>query len=198
MRAPGTGTSSRRGIFCRRSCGRIEEQVRVERGESCLEGGRGDSGRGADSVPAARPCPDGGICAAGTRGWKCERFVGAVGAGEGAGEETGRVYAEGGAGLGGDCRDKGMARSRGIGARQTDELIQPPATIHIDLRADEQAILGRMKSKWRYNIRLAEKKGVHVREGMQADFETFYELMKVTGERDKFAIHGLKRLSDGV
>ena len=61
---------------------------------------------------------------------------------------------------------------RGIGARQTDETIQPPATIHIDLRADEQAILARMKSKWRYNIRLAEKKGVCVREGSSEDFGT--------------------------
>jgi lipid II:glycine glycyltransferase (peptidoglycan interpeptide bridge formation enzyme) len=79
---------------------------------------------------------------------------------------------------------------KGVGAFKTEETIQPPNTIHIDLTAPLDTILGRMKSKWRYNIRLAERKGVVVREGNAGDFGKFYELMKLTGERDSFAIHG--------
>ena len=37
-----------------------------------------------------------------------------------------------------------------------------------------------MKSKWRYNIRLAHRKGVTVREGTHDDLDTFGELMRVT------------------
>ncbi|NUQ85856.1 MAG: peptidoglycan bridge formation glycyltransferase FemA/FemB family protein, partial [Anaerolineales bacterium] len=41
--------------------------------------------------------------------------------------------------------------------------IQPPRTLIVDLRGNEEEILARMKQKTRYNIRLAEKKGVTVR-----------------------------------
>ena len=75
-------------------------------------------------------------------------------------------------------------------AQRTAETIQPPATIHLDLTADLDTILARMKSKWRYNIRLAEKKGISVRHGTSDDISAFYELMRVTGARDQFAIHG--------
>ncbi len=71
----------------------------------------------------------------------------------------------------------------------TLETIQPPATIHLDLTADLETILARMKSKWRYNIRLSEKKNIRVRAGDVSDFDAFYALMQLTGERDHFAIH---------
>lgn len=79
---------------------------------------------------------------------------------------------------------------RAAGGRHTQETIQPPATIHLDLTPDPDTILKRMKSKWRYNIRLAGKKGVIVRAGTPADLPAFYALMRVTGARDRFAIHG--------
>ena len=69
------------------------------------------------------------------------------------------------------------------------ETVQPPATIRIDLMRDLDAILAAMKSKWRYNIRLAQKKGVVVHEGTNADLPEFYRLMQITGERDRFAVH---------
>ncbi len=67
--------------------------------------------------------------------------------------------------------------------------IQPRTTIHVDLTRDLDTILARMKPKWRYNIRLAARKGVTVRAGSANDIATFYRLLQVTGERDAFAIH---------
>jgi lipid II:glycine glycyltransferase (peptidoglycan interpeptide bridge formation enzyme) len=71
------------------------------------------------------------------------------------------------------------------------DTIQPPRTILVDLRPSEEAILAAMKQKTRYNIRLAEKKGVTVRLGTAADLPAFYALMQVTGQRDSFGIHDL-------
>ena len=65
--------------------------------------------------------------------------------------------------------------------------IQPPRTIIIDIRKGEEEILGRMKQKTRYNIRLAEKKGVSVR--AWDDIDSFHKMMLVTGDRDSFGIH---------
>lgn len=77
------------------------------------------------------------------------------------------------------------------GFRPSRECIQPRSTILIDLSEAEEQILARMKPKWRYNIRLSERKGVTVREGGAEDLPVFYELMRVTGQRDGFAIHSL-------
>jgi lipid II:glycine glycyltransferase (peptidoglycan interpeptide bridge formation enzyme) len=69
--------------------------------------------------------------------------------------------------------------------------IQPQATIVVDIRGDEGIILGGMKQKTRYNIRLAGKKGVTVRQGDAGDLETFYTLARATTARDGFAIHSI-------
>ena len=65
--------------------------------------------------------------------------------------------------------------------------IQPRRTIVVDLSGDEEELLGRMKQKTRYNIRLAAKKDVHVQ--ASKDIDTFNRLMAVTGERDQFGVH---------
>ena len=65
--------------------------------------------------------------------------------------------------------------------------IQPPHTIIVDIKRNEEEILARMKQKTRYNIRLAEKKGVTVR--AWNDIESFHRMMFLTGERDGFGIH---------
>jgi len=57
----------------------------------------------------------------------------------------------------------------------------------VDLRGSEEAVLGRMKQKCRYNVRLAEKKGVTVR--AWNDLDGFHRMMLVTGERDTFGVH---------
>jgi lipid II:glycine glycyltransferase (peptidoglycan interpeptide bridge formation enzyme) len=68
--------------------------------------------------------------------------------------------------------------------------IQPPRTMIVDIKGDENEILGRMKQKTRYNIRLAEKKGVVVRAWQ--DLESFHKLMLITGKRDGFGVHSLE------
>jgi peptidoglycan pentaglycine glycine transferase (the first glycine) len=69
------------------------------------------------------------------------------------------------------------------------DTIQPPRTIGIDLRPPEADILAAMKQKTRYNIRLAERKEVQVRQGTAADIEVFNQLMAVTGRRNEFGLH---------
>ncbi len=69
------------------------------------------------------------------------------------------------------------------------KTVQPPSTIILDLNRPDDAILAGMKQKWRYNIRLAQRKGVTVREATAVDLPTWTGLMGVTGERDGFGIH---------
>jgi lipid II:glycine glycyltransferase (peptidoglycan interpeptide bridge formation enzyme) len=57
-----------------------------------------------------------------------------------------------------------------------------------DLAVGEETLLAQMKQKWRYNIRLAEKRGVTVRVGDEQDFAAFYALYGETGSRDGFLI----------
>jgi lipid II:glycine glycyltransferase (peptidoglycan interpeptide bridge formation enzyme) len=47
-----------------------------------------------------------------------------------------------------------------------------------------------MKQKCRYNVRLAEKKGVTVRSW--DDLESFHRMMTITGGRDGFGVHSLE------
>jgi lipid II:glycine glycyltransferase (peptidoglycan interpeptide bridge formation enzyme) len=65
--------------------------------------------------------------------------------------------------------------------------IQPPRTIIVDIRGNEDEIFARMKQKTRYNIRLAKKKGVTVR--TWDDIASFHKMMLLTGQRDGFGVH---------
>jgi lipid II:glycine glycyltransferase (peptidoglycan interpeptide bridge formation enzyme) len=67
--------------------------------------------------------------------------------------------------------------------------VQPPDTVLVDLGPSEEAILAAMKPKWRYNIRLADKKGVVVEEAGAEALPEFYELYRTTSQRDRIAIH---------
>jgi len=69
--------------------------------------------------------------------------------------------------------------------------IQPPDTVIIDLSASENEILAAMKSKWRYNISLAGKKGVQINTCGVKEIEKFYSLLKETAQRDGIAIHSI-------
>ena len=69
------------------------------------------------------------------------------------------------------------------------DTIQPPRTAIIDLRLSADDILAGMKQKTRYNIRLASKKGVTVRQGTAADIPMFNQMMQTTGRRNAFGVH---------
>ncbi len=74
------------------------------------------------------------------------------------------------------------------GWQKSDEQIQFANTIWVDLKGSEEEILARMKQKTRYNIRLAQKKGVKVRLGRREDFNTLYKMYAETSVRDGFVI----------
>ena len=66
---------------------------------------------------------------------------------------------------------------------------QPRSVWALDLDPDQDDLLGAMKPKWRYNIRLASKKGVVVSSGTEKDIDDFYRLYSETAQRDAFYIH---------
>lgn len=69
--------------------------------------------------------------------------------------------------------------------------IQPRCVMQLDLTPSLDEILANCKPKWRYNIRLAEKKGVTVRSDCEKnDLRAFYEILKETAVRDKFLVRG--------
>jgi peptidoglycan pentaglycine glycine transferase (the first glycine) len=76
------------------------------------------------------------------------------------------------------------------GWRFSDEQIQFRNTVLIDLSPSTEEMLGRMKQKTRYNIRLAERKGVSVRVGTPDDWGLLYHMYAETSLRDGFVIRG--------
>ena len=71
--------------------------------------------------------------------------------------------------------------------KREKHTIQPRRTILVNLERTEEELLAAMKQKTRYNIRLAEKKGVQVRQS--SDLRGFYRMMQTTAKRDGFALH---------
>lgn len=68
--------------------------------------------------------------------------------------------------------------------------IQPPKTLFLDLSLGEEELFAALHQKTRYNIRLAEKKGVEIIAGGAGDLPEFWRLISLTGERDGFRPHG--------
>lgn len=76
---------------------------------------------------------------------------------------------------------------------------QPPDSVIIDLQDDEEALLAAMHQKTRYNIRLAERHGVVVRDAehgnahlLRRDIDIFWRMLGRTAERDRFHTHPRK------
>ncbi len=81
---------------------------------------------------------------------------------------------------------KAMLQDRGW--LYSAQQIQFQNTVLLNLDSGEDTLLAGMKSKWRYNIRLAQRKGVLIQAGTEADLDTFYALYALTGQRDGFLI----------
>ena len=71
--------------------------------------------------------------------------------------------------------------------------IQPRFVFRLNLKGkDEDQIFKEFHQKTRYNIRLAIKKGVEIREGSKEDLKDFHKIMVETGQRDNFGIRSLE------
>jgi lipid II:glycine glycyltransferase (peptidoglycan interpeptide bridge formation enzyme) len=94
--------------------------------------------------------------------------------------------------------------SRGL--RKAPMDVQPPSTVILDLTVGEGELLSAMKSKTRYNVRLAAKKGVEISISssssggsggsvaepgdMEAALSEWYGLYEETARRDRITLHG--------
>lgn len=81
-----------------------------------------------------------------------------------------------------------MSDLRRRGWVESADQIQFKNTVMVDLSASEEDILMRMKQKTRYNVRLAEKKGVSIRVGNVEDLPALYKMYAETSVRDGFVI----------
>ena len=71
------------------------------------------------------------------------------------------------------------------------EGVQPKFVFQLDITPTEDELLASMHQKWRYNIKLAGRKGVVVREAQDKDdLKCFYAILQETAQRDKFLIRG--------
>ncbi len=85
-------------------------------------------------------------------------------------------------GLSGTYKSAGFVRGQ--------EAFQPMRTVKVPL-LDDQALLDQMHQKTRYNVRLAQRRGVVVqrRDGDADAIDTFYALLADTAQRNEFGIH---------
>ena len=81
-----------------------------------------------------------------------------------------------------------MSELKRRGWEYSSDQIQFRNTVIIDLNSSDEEMLGRMKQKTRYNIRLAEKKGVSLRIGILDDLPILYKMYAETSARDGFVI----------
>jgi peptidoglycan pentaglycine glycine transferase (the first glycine) len=68
------------------------------------------------------------------------------------------------------------------------EQVQFRNTMCVDLTRSPDDLLAAMKSKWRYNVRLAVRRGVTVRRGTSTDLPLLYQMYAETAVRDGFVI----------
>lgn len=83
-----------------------------------------------------------------------------------------------------------------FGYTKTDLSVQPLRTIIVRCDKDDDALLAAMKQKTRYNVRLAAKRGITVRQGGVDDLPAFWSLLQTTATRDAFGVHTLDYYAD--
>ena len=74
------------------------------------------------------------------------------------------------------------------GWKVSQDQIQFRNSVLLDLHKNEDDLLAAMKQKTRYNIRLAARKGVKVRQGEIAELPMLYKMYAETAVRDGFVI----------
>lgn len=69
------------------------------------------------------------------------------------------------------------------------EGVQPKFVFRLDLTPEPEALMASFHSKTRYNIRLAQKKGVRIiQDCTQKDLRIFYDVLLETAQRDRFLV----------
>lgn len=97
----------------------------------------------------------------------------------------------------GDTTGSLVAALKTAGYQKAFEETQPEHRQWLDISADLTTILVQMKEKGRYNIRLAERKGVTTRVSTDtSDVEVFYQIFRQTAERDGFKIRSKQYFLD--
>ncbi len=75
------------------------------------------------------------------------------------------------------------------GLKKSLVTVQVPDTTILKLDKDEDVLLSGMHKKTRYNIKLAGKKGVEIKEVPISCLDRWYDMYEVTAKRDSIAIH---------
>lgn len=87
---------------------------------------------------------------------------------------------------------------RSFGYVRGPATIQPARTVSVALLPDD-GLLAAMHSKHRYNIRLAERRGVTIELGQtDGDLGAFYALLRDTAGRNEFGIHDFDYYVDAL
>ena len=71
--------------------------------------------------------------------------------------------------------------------QKSTKQIQPGKTVILNITKSEDELLNQMHNKTRYNIKLAEKKGIEIKESDNID--SFFKLLEETSKRDGFHLH---------
>jgi len=74
--------------------------------------------------------------------------------------------------------------------------VQPRFVMKVDISGELEEVMANFKSKTRYNIRLAERRGVTVRSGRREDISDFYQILETTAQRDGFAVRDISYYYD--
>ncbi len=86
--------------------------------------------------------------------------------------------------------EKWMAAYQALGFHTNPFSIHERRSWVLDIRPDAEQLLANFKMTWRQNVRVAERKGVTVREAVgDADLDAYYNLLEITSQRDDFFIH---------
>ncbi len=87
-------------------------------------------------------------------------------------------------------QDAWLAAFARLGFQTNPNAVHGRRSWVLDIRPDADTLLANFKMTWRQNVRSAERKGVIIREASsEADFDAYYDLLKLTSERDAFFIH---------
>lgn len=76
-----------------------------------------------------------------------------------------------------------------LGFTASPQTVQPPRTIMIDLRGDDDAILARMNQGTRRKIRQSQKNDIRYYHAPREGITAFNQIMQTTGSRNEFGVH---------